>query len=146
MINYQLHQYNDLLTYIKWQYTHGIVFLYLSTCAELVESTLGHSGENVNLKAANNCPCCTPPQSYHGVNTIFLVPLCEGDNFYSECEEGPVKKSVHQKHLTCRETVYRLEMEQEGKTEQFSPTTFRMPRNSQKKYRQAQKLWFFKLA
>ena len=42
---------DDLLidTYIKWQYTHGIMFLYLSTCAELVESTLGHSGENINL-------------------------------------------------------------------------------------------------
>ena len=56
LINYQLQKYNDLLidTYIKWQYTHGIMFLYLSTCTELVESTLGHSRENVNLKTGEN--------------------------------------------------------------------------------------------
>ena len=40
-------------TYIEWQYTHGIVLLYLSTGSELVESTLGHPGENVNLNTGN---------------------------------------------------------------------------------------------
>ena len=60
---------DDLLidTYIKWQYTHGIMFLYLSTCAELVESTLGHSRENINLKTGNNFPSCLFSSSQPGL-------------------------------------------------------------------------------
>ena len=47
-------------------------------------------------------PPPSPAWSHHGVNPVLLVPLCEGDHFYAECEEGPVEKSVHQEHLTWR--------------------------------------------
>ena len=36
----------------------------------------------------------------HRIYPVFLVPICEGYNLDTKRQEGPVKESVQQKHLT----------------------------------------------
>ena len=62
IIDFDQYWFLLIATYIKWQYTHGVMFLYLATGPELVESTLGHPGENVNLKT-ENISTSSPPAS-----------------------------------------------------------------------------------
>ena len=75
-----------LVDNVERQETKRIVLLHLARSAKLVERTFGHAWKHVN----------------QGVQPILLVLLGKGDHLQTEGQEGPVEKSVHQKHLACQ--------------------------------------------
>ena len=73
---------------VQRQYAEGVVFLHLARSTELVKRALGHPRKDV----------------HHWIQTVFLVALCECYHLESKCEEGTFEESVHQEHLTCKQT------------------------------------------
>ena len=90
-------------TYIEWQYTHGVVLLYLPAGAKFVKRTFGHPREDVNLNGRYSVKTCwISTHSHHRVYPVLLVSLGEGDHLNPKREESSVEKPVHKEHLTCK--------------------------------------------
>ena len=68
---------------VERQDAERVVLLHFARRAELAESALGHSREDVD----------------HRVDALLLVALRERDHVEAERQKGAVEERVHQKHL-----------------------------------------------
>ncbi len=75
------------------------MLLNLAGRSKLVERALGHPREDVD----------------HGINTILLISVGKAHHLDAKGEEGSIKESVQEEHLTCKIVPFKLAVVQQCK-------------------------------